>query len=95
MIQAPKDGKSLVSKVNDLLGLDRGKLQSRVKTKVVGAGAAGGGSFVNVSLQIENDSDDGVDCQWLREDGSRMRVRLPVKVVTEIVSSFLSGGSRS
>jgi hypothetical protein len=86
-----------VSCVSGELGIARSKLYARLaRIKVASIesdSAANKDPFVTVQLEAVAIPDvEMQDCEWVRTDGSRLRIRMPVSEVPRVVSLFLNGG---
>jgi hypothetical protein len=76
-----------VSTISRALKLDHKKLKEKVRTKKVEMVPEP--EFVSVALPIPEISDP--ICEWVRPDGTRLRIRIQGGSIDQVVQSFLGG----
>lgn len=84
-----------VAEVSRELGIARSKLYGKLAKSTCSLGSRGAltakDPFVTLALDGEaHGAGEGLDCEWMRLDGTRLRVRMPASAVAGVISSFLS-----
>lgn len=75
-----------ISQIRSELGLDYGKLRSKVAElgKIKGQP-----EFINIDLPARSDTNPVVE--WVRPDGAKLRVRVSLSQLNQVVTEFFGG----